>query len=171
MLSDTIQEKLNNQIRREFRASNNYLAMASWCETEGYEGAAKYFYAQSDEEREHGLRLFHYINGLDGKALAPEIEKPPAKFDSFKQIFKDALQQERNTTQSIHELVQISLDEKDYSTYNFLHWYLEEQVEEENKFRSILDKLKIIGDDRSGLYLLDKDLGTDAGTDQPPVQE
>ena len=116
--------------------------------------------------------LFHYINGLDGKAVAPEIARPKAEFESFKSLFEIALQQERDTTQSIHKLVQVCLDEKDYGTYNFLHWYLEEQVEEENKFRSILDKFKIIGDDRSGLYLLDKDLGADAaaGAEDAPAQ-
>lgn len=171
MLSDTIEEKLNQQSSKEFAASNNYLAKASWCEVEGYEGAAKYFYAQSDEERMHGLKLFHYINGLEGKAIAPKISQPPLEFDSFKALFEESLKQEQETTKSIHELVQFSLEEKDYGTYNFMHWYLDEQVEEENKFRSILDKFKIIGDDRSGLYLLDKDLGAGAGVDDAPTQE
>jgi len=161
MLSDKIQAELNQQIAKEFKASNYYLARASWCESQGFSGAAKFFYAQSDEERDHALRIFHYINGLDGKAIAPEIEKPPQDFESFNTIFSKALELERETTQSIHKLVNVCLEEKDYSTYNFLHWYLDEQVAEENKFRDILDKLKIIGDDRSGLYMLDKDLGAE----------
>jgi len=167
VLSKTIQQELNDQISREFKASNDYLALASWCESEGYEGTASFFYSQSNEERDHGMRIFHFINGLGGHAIAPQIDQPDVQFKSYKGLFEQALEYERDTTAKIHELVELCLQEKDYSTYNFLHWYLDEQVEEENTFRSILDKLKIIGDDRSGIYLLDKDLGErgDTATD------
>ncbi|MCF7804403.1 MAG: ferritin [Candidatus Marinimicrobia bacterium] len=163
MISDKIEALLNDQIAKEFYASHYYLALASWCDTQGYEGAAHFFVAQSNEEREHGMRIFHYVNDMDGHAVAPEIEKPPVKFESFGSTFENALEQERQNTKAIHEIVDVSLEEKDYSTYNFMHWYLDEQVEEETLFKGILDKLNIIGDDKSGLYMLDKELGQRQG--------
>ena len=159
MVSEKIQDMLNDQIAKEFYASNYYLSMASWCDTKGYEGGTNFFLAQSAEERDHGMRIFQYINSLDGHAIAPMIEKPPVDFESYPKIFQIALDQERENTAAIHEIVDVTLQEKDYSTYNFMHWYLDEQVEEENMFRGIIDKLNIIGDDKSGIYMLDKDLG------------
>jgi len=163
MISDKIQNMLNDQIAKEFYASHYYLALASWCDTKGFEGAAHFFVEQSNEEREHGMRIFHYINDMDGHAIAPEIEKPPVEFESFRATFEIALEQEKQNTRAIHEIVDVSLQEKDYSTYNFMHWYLDEQVEEETLFKGILDKLNIIGDDSSGLYMLDKELGERGG--------
>ncbi len=167
MIPEKIEEKLNEQIAMEFNASNFYLAIASWCDTQGYEGTAHFFVQQSNEEREHGMRIFHFVNSLDGHAIAPDISKPPVAFDSYRNVFEQSLAQEKRNTKAIHEIVNLTLNTKDYSTYNFMHWYLDEQVEEENLFRSILDKIDIIGDEGSGLYMLDNQLGqrqdTDAG--------
>lgn len=159
MIPEKIEGKLNEQIAMEFNASNFYLAIASWCDTQGYEGTAHFFVQQSNEERDHGMRIFHFINSLDGHAVAPEISKPPVSFNSYREIFERSLEQEKRNTKAIHEIVDMTLSEKDYSTYNFMHWYLDEQVEEENLFRSILDKLDIVGEEGSGLYMLDNELG------------
>jgi len=159
MIDKKIEDKLNEQIALEFNASHFYLAAASWCDTQGYEGSAHFFVMQSEEEREHGLRIFHFLNSLDGHAIAPAIEKPPVEFESYRDVFERSLEHEQKNTKAIHGIVDLTLSDKDYSTYNFMHWYLEEQVEEENLFRSILDKLDIIGDEGSGLYMLDSELG------------
>lgn len=160
MLSPKLEEALNQQVALESFASFSYLAMASWMESEGFEGTAKFLYAQSDEERMHMLKLFHYINEVGGYALAPAVQAPTIKFDSYNEVFKLILEQELKVSSSIHNLLDMANKENDHTTFNFLQWYVAEQREEEAQFRTILDKLKILGKDGSGLYLLDRDLST-----------
>lgn len=165
MLSKTIEKALNQQVALEAFSSNQYLAMASWMDRKGFEGTASFLYEQSDEERMHMLKLFHYVNDAGGFALTPALESPVLKFDSYKSTFSLILQQEQKVTNAIHGLVNKSLEEKDYTTHNFLQWYVSEQLEEEALFRTILDKLKIIGDNSAALYMLDRDLKSMAGED------
>jgi ferritin len=159
MISKTIEKALQHQIALEAYSSAVYLSMASWMDAEGFEGAAAFFYKQSDEERMHMLKIFHFINDNDGHAMVPAIEAPPNSFKDFHTCFKNVLEQEQKVTQSIHELVNVSLKERDHAANNFLQWYVSEQMEEEKQVKSILNKLKIIGKDGSGLYLLDRELG------------
>lgn len=158
MVSEKIEKALNEQIGLEGYASFYYLAMASWCEDQGLEGCANFMHRQSEEERVHMLKLFHYINEMDGFAITPAIAQPPLKFDSVQEMFKLVYQHEQKVTQSIHSLVALSLEEKDHSTYNFLQWYVEEQREEEALMRTILDKIKLIGGGPQSLYYIDKEL-------------
>ena len=159
MISQKIEEKLNAQIGREAASSQLYLSMASWAEVEGFEGVAEFLYRQSDEERDHMLKLIKFVNERGGKAIVPALEKPPAKFVSMRSVFEDLLAHEREITNTINELVFITLEEKDYTTHRFLQWYVEEQLEEEALAQTILDKLKLIGDDKGGgLYLFDRDI-------------
>jgi ferritin len=159
MISEKMEKMLNDQIAKEFFASSYYLSIASWCETKGYDGTAKFFYLQSQEEREHAMKFFHYVNELDGHAVVPALDEPPSDFSSYKKIFELSLETERQNTKAIHKIVERSIEEKDYSTQNFLQWFVDEQVEEENLFMGILDKIEIIGTEGPGLYMLDKDLG------------
>lgn len=158
MLSFEIVKALNEQIEKEAFASAQYLAMASWMEDKGYEGAATFLYAQSDEERMHMLKLFHFINEAGNVALSPGIKRPLHEFDSFRQVFEMILEQEQDVTRSIHNLVNLAYEQRDHTTNNFLQWYVAEQMEEESQIRTILDKLKIIGNDGGAMYMLDKDL-------------
>ena len=163
MLSKKIEKALNDQIATEANASYYYLALASWCDKEGLNGSAGFLYGQSVEEREHMLKLFKYINEAGGHALAPEIKKPPHQYGSMEKIFEGALKRELNTTKEINKLVDQCLKEKDYSTSNFLQWYVTEQHEEEALFRSILDKINLIGVDGKGIYFIDKEIGSMGG--------
>ena len=156
MLSIKIESALNKQIAQEAFASYYYLSMASWCQNKGLDGAATFLYKQSEEERAHMLKLFAYINETGGHALAPEVKKSPDNFKSVVDIFKLALKQEQQNTKSINTLGELCLKEKDYSTFNFLQWYVAEQHEEEMVFKNILDKVDIIGIEGKGLYLIDK---------------
>jgi len=158
MLSKPIQKALNDQIHREANASYFYLAIASWCEYRGLDGSAKFFFKQSEEERGHMLKLFHYINEAGGHAYTPLIAKNPREYKNITSIFKLALKQEMDNTRSINKVVEICLKTKDYSTFNFLQWYVAEQHEEEMVFKTILDKIKIIGVDGKGIYLIDKEI-------------
>ena len=158
MLSETIQAALNKQVQIEAQSSQFYLAMASWAEIEGLAGCACFLYKHSDEEREHMLKLIKYINGRGGKAVVPALEKAPPTYKSLKELFTTLFEHEVMVTREINEVVDICLAEKDYTTHNFMQWYVSEQIEEEGLARAIIDKLDLIGNDKAGLYLFDRDI-------------
>ena len=159
MLSTSMQEALNTQVKLEAASSQSYLAMASWSEIQpGLEGVAEYFFIQSEEERVHMLKLMRFINERGGFAVVPVLEQPIITFKSLKSMFEDFLNQEIGVSNSINELVDMALNEKDYATHNFLQWYVSEQIEEEKSARILNDKLELIGEDKSGLYLFDRDI-------------
>ncbi len=158
MLKEKIESALNEQVLIEAESSQIYLAMASWAEVLGFEGVASFMYAHSDEERMHMLKLIKFINERGGHAKVPALGAPPVKFGSFKEMFQNLFDHEVKVSQSINDLVDITLTEKDYATHNFLQWYVSEQIEEEALARHILDKINLIGDDKGGLYLFDNDI-------------
>ncbi len=158
MISKSMERALNEQIALEAYASYLYLSMASWCDREGLEGCAKFMHRQSDEERQHMLRIFYYISEVDGHALAPEVKKPPHEFETVGKVFEAVYAHEQKVTKAINELVALSSEEKDHSTHNFLQWYVEEQREEEALMRTILDKIKLIGDTPQSLYFIDMEV-------------
>ena len=158
MLSPIIDEALNGQIKIEAQSSQIYLAMASWAEVLGFEGVAQFMYAHSDEERMHMLKLVKFINERGGHAKISALDAPPTEFGSFKEMFQELFKHEVKVSACINDLVDICLKEKDYATHNFLQWYVSEQIEEEALARNILDKIKLIGDDKGGFYLFDNDI-------------
>ena len=159
MLSKSIQEALNNQVAMEAESSQAYLAMASWAEIQpGLQGVTDFFYKQSDEERIHMLKLIRFVNERGGFAMIPALEQPMITFQSLTRVFEEFLKHELKVSNSINDLVHLSLTEKDYATHNFLQWYVNEQIEEERTARTLNDKLEMIGDDKSGLYLFDRDI-------------
>jgi len=158
MIHQEIEAALNKQIYAEASSSNLYLAMASWAETQGYEGVSNFFYRQSDEERQHMLKLVKYVNERGGHAHIPAIPEPLKIFDCLTHVFQDFLDHEVGVSQMINELVHTCLECRDYTTQNFLQWYVAEQIEEEALARTIMDKLKLIGADKAGLYLFDRDI-------------
>ena len=157
-MNTRVETALNDQVNKESYSSQFYLAMASWAENQGLNGTAKFLYLHSDEERFHMLKLIKFINERGGKAVIPSVEKPPIEFDNIINVFDLLLQHELMVTDSINNLVDICLQEKDYTTHNFVQWYVSEQLEEEAMARSLLDKLKLIGGDSGGIYIFDRDL-------------
>jgi ferritin len=156
MLLKSIETLINIQIEKEGYSSSLYLAMASWAEAEGYEGITQWLYVQSDEERFHMLKFIHFVNERGGKAVVPAFKLPPAKFKDVMEMFTLVLKHEEFITASINEIVALCNKEKDFSTLNFVQWYVNEQLQEEKSARAIIDKLKIVGKDN--LYLFDKDI-------------
>ena len=153
-----VEAALNDQILKEASSSQYYLAMASWAENNGLNGTSKFMYTHSDEELFHMLKLVKFVNERGGRAIIPSISQPPTEFDNLKSVFELLLKHEISVTDSINNLVDICLQEKDYTTHNFVQWYVSEQLEEEALARTILDKLKLIGDDNGGMYMFDRDL-------------
>ncbi len=158
MISKKMEEALNHQVKLEAYASQYYLAMASWCDREGLDGAARFLFFQSEEEREHMMKIFHYIAEVDGHAHAPAVEQPPLEFSSPREVFEKVYEHEQKVTASINKLVAISYQEDDYTTLNFLQWYVEEQREEEAQARSILDTIKLIGEGGQSRYFINQEL-------------
>lgn len=154
-----MQAALNEQIRIEAQSSQIYLAMASWAEIQpGIDNITKFFYNHSDEERMHMLKLIHFVNERGGFATVPSLEQPSLTYPSITHAFKSLLKHEIYVSESINKCVDIAMQEKDYATVNFLQWYVAEQIEEEALARTMNDKLELIGDDKGGLYLFDKDI-------------
>ncbi len=157
-MNKRVEKALNSQIEKEAFSSQFYLAMASWAENQGLNGTSKFLYEHSDEERFHMLKLIKFVNERGGKAIIPAIGLPKNDFKGIEDVFQSLLNHELMVTESINELVDICLQEKDYTTHNFIQWYVSEQLEEEALARTIMDKIKLIGNDKGGLYLFDRDL-------------
>ena len=161
-ISKNMQKALNNQISLEASASNSYMAMASWCEVTGYEGGSSFFYAQSEEERTHMLKFIHYLNNLGIPAVIPATKSSATNFKSLESILKIALKNEQTVTAAIHKMVEISQKDKDHSTYAFLEWFVNEQVQEETKFETLIQKFELIGRDKIAINEIDKTLAANA---------
>ena len=158
MLKSVIEKSLNKQIELEASSSQYYLSMASWTENQGLSGTSSFLYQHSDEERMHMLKLVKFINERGGKSVIPALIKPPTTFKSLTHVFESLLEHEVNVTESINNIIELCLNEKDFTTHNFMQWYVAEQLEEEALARTTIDKLNMIGNDRAGLYLFDRDL-------------
>jgi ferritin len=159
MLSKAMAEALNKQVQMEAESSQAYLAMASWADIQpGLQGVSDFFFKQSEEERMHMLKLLKYINERGGFGVVPRLEQPILTFISLKRAFEEFLNHELKVSNSINDLVHLALAEKDYATHNFLQWYVNEQMEEERLARILNEKLEMIGEDKSGLYLFDRDI-------------
>jgi ferritin len=156
MLPKRVETILNQQIEKEGYAAQLYLAMASWAEHKGLEGISEWFYAQHKEEIEHMLKIIRYVNERGGYAVVPPVNKPPRDFQGVKEVFKASLEHEQMVTASINDIVGISLEEKDFTTHNWIQWFVFEQLEEESSVQKILDKLELLGD--GNLYLFDRDI-------------
>lgn len=171
MISNKIEQALNNHLKEELSASLQYLAMASWCDTNGMDGAAQFFYAQSHEENLHFIKLFKYINEVDGHAIVPQADQPKNEFKNIVEICESAYKNEQAVTKSIYKLVELSNVDEDHVTSEFLRFYVQEQREEETLFRAILDKIKLIGDGPQSLYYIDKELAGLGGTAPEPLAD
>lgn len=158
MLSKPILEKLNHQVNLEFFSSNLYLQMSAWCNAHGLEGCSQFLRLHSEEEKMHMYRLFDYINETGSLAVLGAISAPGTEYKSVIDVFEKIYKHECNITKAINELVDIALAEKDYSTFNFLQWYVSEQHEEEHLFLSIMEKAKMIGTEGRGLFHLDMEM-------------
>lgn len=156
MLPKKVEEILNEQILREDYSSQLYLSMASWAENLGFEGVSGWLYAQAEEERVHMLKLIRYVNDRDGVALIPGIKTPPKEFGDIFVMFDQVFAHEKYISGSINEIVAVCISENDFTTQNWIQWFVNEQIEEEASVKGILDKLKLVG--KNNLYFFDRDI-------------
>lgn len=159
MASEKLLNALNDQFNFELLSGYYYMGMASYCEAEDMEGFAHFLHEQSKEEYEHAMKFYEFINDIDGRTRMQAIDEPKNDFESFLEVFEDALAHEELVTSKINDLLDMAIEEKDYPTMQFLQWFVEEQVEEEASMKDIISKLKRIDGKWQGLYQLDRALG------------
>lgn len=158
-LKEEIEIALNAQCKIEAEASQKYLAMASWLDRNGFARSAEYLYTQAEEEREHFLKIFKYITEVGGTAITPSVGEAPQEFTSFKNVFETALQSEITVTNAINKLVAKCREADDYTTEEFLMWYVREQREEEVNARRALELFDLIDvNSPTGKFELDKEI-------------
>ena len=159
MISDKMQEALNEQINAEMFSAYLYLSMSAWCTDENLDGFAQWFKVQAQEEMSHAMKIYGYVFEQGGKVTLKGIDGPKTKFESVKEIAEEQLQHEKKVTSLINNLVKLSREENDYATEFFLQWFVTEQVEEESEAEDMLNKIEMVKDAKHGLYMLDKEMG------------
>lgn len=169
MLSTKMQNALNEQINAEMWSAYLYLAMAAYCHREGLSGMAKWFEIQFQEEQDHAKILYNFIIARNGSVELKPIAAVPKKWKSVLNAFEETLVHENKVTGLINNLYALAIEEKDFATQSMLHWFIDEQVEEEENAQTIIDSLKMIKDNGYGLYMLDKELGARTYTQPSPL--
>lgn len=159
MLSQAMTNRLNEQINLEIYSAHLYLQMSSWCAHKALEGCAAFLSQHADEEMSHMRRLLNYMHETGALAILGGMEAPPHTFQSLKEMFSKVYEHEQFVTGKINELVQLADTEPDYATLQFLQWYVAEQHQEEFLFKSILDKIELIGTEGQGLFFIDQEIG------------
>ena len=159
MLNTSMAKAINNQIADEFNAGYLYLSMSAYCESIGFQGFAKWLRKQSAEEVEHAMRLIGYMNDQFSRVVLQQIYEPEKTFGSLTAMMEQALQHEQEISDAIYLLYGQAGEEEDYTTQNFLDWFIAEQLEEEKTVGDVVEKLRIFGETKSSLYLIDQELG------------
>jgi ferritin len=159
LISAEVESILNQQVKKEAYSSSVYLAMASWCNRNGYDFSSEYFFKQAEEERQHQLKFYKYILDMGGNAISPDVTGIKQEYNSFREVFEEALDQEISVTQSIKNIYARCLKEQDFVTNEFLNWFLKEQREEEYKARRALELFEVIGEEGTGRWQIDKHVG------------
>ncbi len=155
MISDKLVDALNEQMNKEFYSAQLYLSMAAYASHQDLGGFANFFYHQAKEEQEHAYKIFHYIERQGGRVIVKGMPDPEIDFESPLGVFKAGLAHEQVVTASIHSLMDLSLSENDHATVSFLRWFVDEQVEEEDTFQSLIAKLERSGESGNALLMID----------------
>jgi len=158
-LNPAMQNALNQHLKAEIESSYLYLSMAAYLNGANFPGAAHWMFLQAQEELDHAVRFYDHINDRAGRVVLMAVDAPQTDWASLLDVFEAGLRHEQLMTQRINELVDLSLREKDHAANPMLQWLVSEQVEEESTITEIINKLKLVGDDGSGLFMLDQELG------------
>ena len=158
MLTEKMQTALNGQLNAELYSSYLYLSMNAYFKSVNLDGFANWMYYQAQEELEHSLKFYEFVIQRGGKVVLSQIEAPPTEWDSPMAVFEATLAHEQKVTGLINDLVEIAHEERDHATTIFLQWFVSEQVEEEESVGGVLEQLKLMGDAKGGLFILDREL-------------
>ena len=159
MISEKLSKALSDQVNAEYYSAYLYHAMSSFAERATLKGIANWLFVQAQEEMTHGVHMYRYILDRDAAPSFAAISQPPVSFSSMTEVFKEVLDHERKVTASINNIATLAMQEHDHACYQFMMWYVNEQVEEETSAADILNKLEMIGTDKGQLLVLDTELG------------
>ncbi len=160
MLNNKIQDAINAQINSEFYSAYLYLSMSAHFESAGLPGIANWFRVQFQEEQAHATIFMNYVHQRGGRVTLAAIDAVPTSWESAAEAFKDTLEHEQKVTALINGIYALAIEENDYATRDRLNWFVNEQVEEEDNCRQLIDKLALVGDNGMGLYMIDRELAT-----------
>lgn len=155
-----INEALNQQIQREMHSSFIYLSMSAYLTSVGLNGFAHWMRVQAEEELFHAMKVFDFIHDRDGRVKLYSVDEPEHTWSSLQEVMEYTLSHEKAMTEHINDLVDMAIQKRDHATNNFLQWFVQEQVEEEDNLRNILDKLKLVGTEGQGVFMLDQEMST-----------
>ncbi|PQJ10698.1 dolichol kinase [Flavipsychrobacter stenotrophus] len=160
-LSKTLAKALNDQMTKEAHAAQIYLSYAAWADDQGYAGVANFLFRHAHEERNHMMKFLEYILERGAKVIVTAIPAPPSDPSSINNCFEKVFQHEVDNTNAVYNIVNLAHEERDWATFNFMQWFVKEQLEEETLAQTLMDKIKIAGGENAksdALYALDKDL-------------
>ena len=158
MISNTIAQKLNGQINKEFYSAYFYMSMSAHSQSENLRGVAAWFMAKYEEEMAHAMKLYRYLHDQGARVELEAVDKPPSEYAGVLDMFEKTLAHEQEVTAAFNQLVDAALSEKDHATNIFLHWFVTEQIEEEATVNDIIGRVKLVGERGEGLYLIDNEL-------------
>lgn len=158
MLDKKVIELLNSQINKEFFSAYLYLDFANFFESKGLEGFANWYKVQAQEERDHAMLFYQYLQNNNQRVDFQAIAKPDVEMESLMDPLKAALAHEEYVTDSIHTIYTAAQEVHDYRTLQFLDWFVKEQGEEETNANNLITKMELFGSDAKGLYMLDNEL-------------
>ncbi len=159
MISKTMQDAFNEQMKHEFYSSYLYLSMSAYCDRANLPGLARWMRAQAQEENKHGMKIFDHLLDRGGKVELQQLGRPPADFATPREVFEQAHKHEEQVTASINKVYGLAVDERDFASTAFLDWFVREQVEEEKTSGLLAEQFRMVGEDRPGLLMLDRELG------------
>ena len=169
MLTEKMQKALNGQLNAELYSAYLYLAMNAYFKSVNLDGFASWMYYQAQEELMHSMKFYNFITQRGGKVQLMEVKAPPAQWDSPLAVFEATLEHEQKVTGLINDLVDVALKERDHASHIFLQWFVSEQVEEEESVGGVLEQLRLMGEARGGLFMMDRELakrGPSAGSEE-----
>jgi ferritin len=159
MLNNDMEKALNAQVNAEMYSAYLYLSMSAYFQSKSLGGFASWMRVQAQEEMVHAMKLYGFINERSGRVILAPIEAPPTEWNSPLATFEAVYEHEQKVTGLINELVELALEKHDHATNIFLQWFVSEQVEEEDSANDVVEKIKLMGDARGGLFMLDRELG------------
>ncbi|MCR8629600.1 ferritin [Paenibacillus radicis (ex Xue et al. 2023)] len=168
MLNDALSKALNDQLNFEFYSAQVYLAMAAYCSAESLDGFANFYIVQAEEERFHAMKIYKFLNDRGRRAYIMGMENPNNEYKSMLDVFQHAFEHEQLVTQRFYDLSDLAMNEREHATINFLKWFIDEQVEEEAMFDSIINKLKRIDTDSNAFFMLDAEFSQRVFTPPAP---
>lgn len=159
MIKEKLQDAINEQINKELYSAYLYASMAAYFESVNLKGFANWMSIQRQEEEAHAFRFYKFVNERGGRVIFKAIDTPPSEWSSPLKVFEEVYKHEQFVTSLINDLVDLAQQEKDHAMYNYLQWFIDEQVEEEASADEIVQQLKMVGDNAGALFMLDRELG------------